>query len=150
MEEGQGLSAFAFPILCEASAAVQPREGSLDDPAFGQYGEARPCGCLGLVGSLDDLHLDLSAGAAQTGLEARSLVSAIGIELEQERIEAEQGGHHPDATVPILHAGRMHQGMHQQALGIDEDVAFLALDLLARVKARRIDRAPPFSAPLTL
>lgn len=35
VEEGQGLSAVAFPVLGEAAAAVQPSEGSLDDPAFG-------------------------------------------------------------------------------------------------------------------
>jgi hypothetical protein len=39
--------------------------------------------------------------------------------------------------------------MHQQALRIDEDVAFLALDLFAGVVPRRIV-GPPFSALLTL
>src|SRR5208282_5042804 len=33
-------------------------------------------------------------------------------------------------------------------LGIDEDVPLLALDLLARVVARRIDAGPPFSRAL--
>ena len=40
--------------------------------------------------------------------------------------------------------------LHQQALGVDQDVTLLALDLLAGIKARRVDRAPPFSALLTL
>jgi len=40
--------------------------------------------------------------------------------------------------------------VHQQALRIDEDVPLLALDLLARVIARRIDAAPPFSTLFTL
>jgi len=40
--------------------------------------------------------------------------------------------------------------MHQQALRIDENVPLLALDLLSRVVARRINRSPPFSALLTL
>ena len=44
----------------------------------------------------------------------------------------------------------MHEGIHQQALRIDEDVPLLALDLLAAIKARRIDPASPFSALLTL
>jgi hypothetical protein len=44
----------------------------------------------------------------------------------------------------------MHDGIHQQTLGIDEDMPLLALDLLAAIKARRIDPAPPFSALLTL
>jgi len=44
----------------------------------------------------------------------------------------------------------MHQGVQQQALGVDEDMAFLAFDLLARIEAERVDLRPPFSAPLTL
>jgi len=44
----------------------------------------------------------------------------------------------------------MHDGIHQQALRIDEDVTLFAFDLLAAIKARRINPAPPFSALLTL
>ena len=150
MEEDQSLSAVAFPVLGEASATVQPGERSLDDPALGQDGEASGRRRRGLIGPLHDLHLDLPASAAQSGLEAWSLIAAIGIELEQERIKTEQGGHYPDATIAILHVGPMYQGMHQQTLSVDEDVALFALDLLARIVAGRIDRAPPFSAPLTL
>jgi hypothetical protein len=44
----------------------------------------------------------------------------------------------------------MHNGVEQQALRIYQDVALLALDLLAGVIAVRVDRGPPFSALLTL
>lgn len=44
----------------------------------------------------------------------------------------------------------MDNGLHQEALGIDEDVALLALDLFASVKTRRVNQDPPFSALLTL
>jgi hypothetical protein len=44
----------------------------------------------------------------------------------------------------------MHDSRHQQALRVDKDVALLAPDLLAAIKARRVNRAPPFSALLTL
>jgi hypothetical protein len=44
----------------------------------------------------------------------------------------------------------MYNGIHQQALRIDEDMPLLPLDLLAAIKARRIDPTPPFSALLTL
>jgi hypothetical protein len=44
----------------------------------------------------------------------------------------------------------MHDGVHQQALGIDENVPLLALDLLACIVARRINRRAPFFALLTL
>jgi hypothetical protein len=40
--------------------------------------------------------------------------------------------------------------MHQQALRIDENVPLLALDLLSRIVAMRIDARPPFSALFTL
>jgi len=38
--------------------------------------------------------------------------------------------------------------MHQQALRIDENVPLLALDLLSRVVARRINRSPPYMGRL--
>ena len=44
----------------------------------------------------------------------------------------------------------MDNGVQQQTLGIYENVTLLAFDLLARVKARKIDCKPPFSALLTL
>jgi len=44
----------------------------------------------------------------------------------------------------------MHDRLHQQALRVDQDVPFLAFDLLTAIKARRVDPTPPFSAPLTL
>jgi hypothetical protein len=43
----------------------------------------------------------------------------------------------------------VHDGVDQQALRIDKDMAFLALDLLAGIVAWRIID-PPFSALLTL
>jgi hypothetical protein len=44
----------------------------------------------------------------------------------------------------------MDDGSHEQALRVDEDMPLLAFDLLAAIKARWIDPAPPFSALLTL
>jgi hypothetical protein len=44
----------------------------------------------------------------------------------------------------------MDDRLHQQALRVDQDVPLLAFDPLARVKSRRIERTPPFSALLTL
>ena len=76
--------------------------------------------------------------------------AAIGVEFHQERIQAEHGRHHERAAVAILNVSGMNDGMYQQALRINENVALLALDLLSRVVARRINRSPPFSALLTL
>ena len=78
------------------------------------------------------------------------MIAAIGVEFHQERIQAEHGRHHERAAVAILNVSSMNDGMDQQALRIDENVPLLAIDLLSRVVARRINRSPPFSALLTL
>jgi hypothetical protein len=44
----------------------------------------------------------------------------------------------------------MNQGVQDQALGVDQDMALLAFDLLVGIVAVRVDLAPPFSALLTL
>jgi hypothetical protein len=43
----------------------------------------------------------------------------------------------------------MHDGVHQEALRVDENMPLLALDLLARIVAVRVIN-PPFSALFTL
>src|SRR5215469_5923273 len=55
-----------------------------------------------------------------------------------------------DATIAVLNARRMHDGMEQQAQRIYQYMALLALDLFARIIAMRIDAGPPFSALFTL
>src|SRR5262245_51464044 len=47
---------------------------------------------------------------------------------------------------PLRDIGGMHDGVHQEALRVDENVPLLALDLLARIVAVRVDARPPFSA----
>ena len=84
------------------------------------------------------------------GLEDWPLIAAVGLELEQGWLKAEEGRHHQNATIAILDIGRVDERIEQKALCIDYDVALLALDLLARVIAMRIDPSPPFSALLTL
>ena len=102
------------------------------------------------VGALDDLEVHLAARGAQPGLEVRPLIPAVGIELQQEGVEAEQRAHQQHATIAVLDVAGMDDRLHQQALGVDQDMALLAFDLLARVVARRVDAGPPFSAPFTL
>ena len=53
-------------------------------------------------------------------------------------------------AVAVLYVGRVDGDGEDQAEGVDEEMALLALDLLARVIARRVDARPPFSAPFTL
>ena len=44
-----------------------------------------------------------------------TLISAIGIELQKEGIEAKKAPHQKHAAVTILDVGRMHHGVQQQA-----------------------------------
>ena len=144
LEEGERLAIETFPILSEPSASAEPGEGSFNDPAFGQDDEAP-----GLIGALDDLDVHTRQNAPKTVLEARPLISAIGVELQKKGIEAEQGGHEKHAAIAILDVRGMHDGVHQEALRVDENVPLLAFDLLARIVAMRIVK-PPFSALFTL
>ena len=75
MQEGQGLARQAFLILGQTATPVESRDRALDDPSLGQKLEA-----LGLIGPLDDLDFDGSAGATPPSLEDFALVPAIGIE----------------------------------------------------------------------
>ena len=114
-------------------------------PAFGQHHEP-----FGGVGSLDDLNVDLREDAGERLTKLGPLISAIGIELQQERKQPEQSGHQHRAAVAILNIGGVHDCLQHQPLRIDQDVSLLAPDLLAGVKGVQIDRAPPFSALFTL
>jgi hypothetical protein len=77
------------------------------------------------------------------------LIAAISIELHEKWKHAKHSRHDQGATITILNVGGVHYGMNQQALRINEDVTFLALDLLARIETGRI-MDPPFSALFTL
>jgi hypothetical protein len=79
-----------------------------------------------------------------------SFISAVDEELLQKRERAEQCRHDEDAAITILDVGRMNDGVEQQAYCVDKNVPLLALDLLARIVAVRINARPPFSALFTL
>jgi len=53
------------------------------------------------------------------------------------------------SAVAVLDVGRVNHRVHQQALGIDQDMALLAADFLARIIAFGIDADPPFSGSST-
>lgn len=144
MQECERAAVQAFPILAQSATAVQPSDCALDEPALGQHHE------LSGVTAPYYLHVHLAADPLQTLSEVRPLISAVGIELQQKRIQSEQAGHQQHAAVAVLDIGGMHDSCHQQALRIDKEVPLLALDLLAAVKPGTINRRPPFSAPFTL
>ena len=83
-------------------------------------------------------------------VESRPLIGRVGKQLRQERLRPEQGRQQQDAAVAILNVGGTNDGVEQQTQRVYENVALLALDLLARIIAMRIDAGPPFSALFTL
>ena len=78
-------------------------------------------------GRLDDLRLE----AEELRAARQRLIAAA--DADRRRIEHE-----------------LHDGVQQQTLRVYQDVALLALDLLARVIPGRIDAGPPFSVLFTL
>ena len=83
-------------------------------------------------------------------MEDRPVIGAIGEQFPQEREQAEQCREQREAAIAILNIGRGDSAVQEQALRIDEHMALLALDQLARIEAVRIDARPPFSALFTL
>ena len=138
------MSVQAFPILGQAATPVEPGDRSLDDPALGQHNE------LADIGSLDDLHVDLTADTLQSFLELRPPVAAVGVELQQKGEQAKHRAHQQHAAVAILDVGGMHNGAQQQTFSVYQDMALLAFDPFACIVAGRVNRDPPFSALLTL
>ena len=78
------------------------------------------------------------------------MITAIGVEFQQERKHAEHRRHDQRAAIAILNVGGVHDGVDQQPLGVDENMPLLALDQFARIEPVRIDMSPPFSALFTL
>ena len=103
-----------------------------------------------MIGAPDDFNFEVWQDFRQGLVESRSLIGRVGQELPQERMHPEQGRKQQDAAVAILDIGGMNDGVEQQAQRIYENVALLALDLLARIIAMRINAGPPFSALFTL
>lgn len=129
-DEGGDGSGVALEVTGEAAASADPGEGSLDHPSFGQDNKS-----LGDVGSFDDLDLPCTCSCG-SGTNARPLIAAIGVDAFD---EGEQPScafvEHQGGTIAILNASGMNGDAQQEAQRVDEDVAFAALDLLARVEA---------------
>ena len=103
-----------------------------------------------MIGALDDFGFEMGQDFGQRAVKARPLIGGIGEQLLQERMRPEQGRKQQDAAIAILDVGGMNDRVQQQTQRIYENVALLALDLLARIIAMRIDPGPPFSALFTL
>ncbi len=83
-------------------------------------------------------------------MKNRPLIGAVGEQFPEKGKQTEQCRQQLEAAVAILNVGGGDDAVQQQALRVDQDMALLALDQLARVEAGRVDADPPFSALFTL
>ena len=118
-------------VLGETTVAVQPSEGSFDDPSARENDEA-----LGCIGALDDFDSPF-ADPAQRLPELVSGIAAIGEDMAQPREAADDFGQHQRRTIAVLDVSSVDHGVDQIAVGVSQDVALAALDLLARIKPSR-------------
>ncbi len=88
--------------------------------------------------------------AGQGAVKERPLIGAVGEQFPEKGKQTEQCRQQFEAAVAILNVGGGDDAVQQQALRIDQNMALLALDQLARIEAGRIDASPPFSALFTL
>ena len=103
-----------------------------------------------MIGSFDDFGFDAWQDFCECAGKNRPLIGAVGKQLFEEWNPTKQRCQQHHAAIAILNAGGMNDGVQQQAQRIYKDMALLALDLLARIIAMRIDAGPPFSALFTL
>src|SRR5574338_779844 len=132
----------------EATGALVPCVSALDAPALGLNDEAagdefRPQRLLRVVPGAgaavawvaDDL--DAQARVLRLdGLSALTAVSPVGVHLLQARHLGASLWDQRAGSVAVLHAGSGDGDGQQQAQGVDDDMAFAALDLLACIEAR--------------
>lgn len=131
-------------VLGEAAATADPSESALDDPSFGENDEA-----MQLL-TLDDLQRP-APGLGDDRGHLRALIAGIGEDPFDEGEQAARASiEDQPSAIAILQVGRVDGHVQQEAERVDENVPLATLDLLARVIARRIDRGPPFCAPLAL
>jgi hypothetical protein len=145
VEEGERVVVEVFPILGEPAAAVEPCDRAFNDPALGFDNEA-----FSVISAPDDLHRQAAHRAGGAILKPRPGVGAVREQLAQERELPEQGGQQENPAVTVLNVSRGHQRVQHQPECVDQDVALLAVDQLAGIKAVRVDGRAPFSALFTL
>ena len=142
-EEGEGVAGEVLEVLGQPSAATEPSEGPLDDPALRERHEAL------LAGPADDFQAP-TPGPGDGARGRSTLVGTIGEDHLHEREQPASGAQQRDGAVTVLDVGGMDRGVQQEAERVDQDVPLLAGDLFPRVVTLRVDLRPPFSALLTL
>jgi hypothetical protein len=137
-DEGGGGSGVTLEVARQAAVVADPGEGALDDPALGQDDEA-----MQFV-ALDDFEPP-GAGLGDSGGGVRSLVAGIGEDaLDEGEPAAGAPIENQPRAVAILDIGGMDHDVQEKAERVDENMPLAARDLLARIKALRVDRGAPF------
>lgn len=137
-DEGGDGSGVTLEIACQSAISTDPREGALDDPAFGNNDEAMQ------FAALDDLQGPGSGLGDGRGC-LRTLIAGIGEDAFDEGEEAARAPVEDERrTVAVLHVGGVDDDVHQEAERVDEDMPLAARDLLARIVALRVERRAPF------
>jgi hypothetical protein len=135
--EGGDGAGVALEVARQAAVAADPRERALHDPTFGEHLEVME------IGALDDLELP-APGGGDGSLHLWSLISAVAIDQRDEGEQAACTAQHGEGAVTILHVGGMNDDAQEKAERIDEDVPLAARDLLACIKALRVECRAPF------
>jgi len=135
--ESRGGSGVTLEVACQAAIAADPGQGSFDDPAFGEDDEVMS------IAAFDDLDYP-AAGIGDRLCGLRSLIAGIGEDALDEGEGAACIAENIAHAVTILNVSRMNDDAQQEAERIDEDVPLATRDLLARIKALRVERGAPF------
>ena len=136
--EGGGGSRVALEVAPEATVAADPAERALDNPALGQDDEAMQ------LAAFNDLQLP-GAGLGDGRGRLGSLIASIGEDAIDEREQA-SGAPIEDqpGAVAILQIGAMDNDVQKKAERVDKNMPLATRDLLARIKALRVQRGAPF------
>jgi hypothetical protein len=134
MDEGRDGSGIALEISGETTETTDPGDRSFDDPSFRQNLEA-DCG----VRPFDDF--DFPGACSSRGCSRFwALIAAVSKNAFDEGEQATGAPvEHQCNAVAILNVGGMNGDAQQQTERIDEDMPFATRDLLARIKALRVE-----------
>src|SRR6202043_2407931 len=118
-----------FEILCQSATATDPCESTFDDPSAWQNFKA-----LRRVGTFDDFYRPFP-DTLQSLAQFISGIATIGKDMAEPGIARTDRSKDAQGAIAILNAGFVHDEPDHVALGVGDDVALAALDLLSCIKA---------------
>jgi hypothetical protein len=129
-DEGFGHTRELLIVSDETAVLHDPGEGPLDHPPALDHRKAHLLGAA-LDHLQDDVGLVLGPGHEPTG------VAAVDVRELNEREESPRALQDAFGSISILDVGPMHLDGEQSSIGVGQDVALAALDLLGRIEALR-------------